>query len=58
MMMIARKTLVTLMAAGFAATALAGCNTVDGAGRDIQAAGSGVSHAATEAEEELEEAAE
>nr|WP_218161078.1 entericidin A/B family lipoprotein [Albimonas pacifica] len=45
------------MAAGFAAAALSACNTVDGAGRDIQAAGSGVSHAANEAEEELEEAA-
>ncbi|WP_339950877.1 entericidin A/B family lipoprotein [uncultured Albimonas sp.] len=56
--MIARKTLVALMAAGFVSTALAGCNTVEGAGRDIQAAGSGVSHVATESEEELEKATE
>ena len=56
--MIARKTLVALMAAGFASATLAACNTVDGAGRDIQAAGSGVSHAANETEEELEAATE
>ena len=53
-----KKTLTALMAAGFATLALAGCNTVDGAGQDVQAAGEGVSHAANEAEEELEAAAE
>lgn len=37
---------------------LSACNTIDGAGQDIQAAGSGVSHAANETEEELEKATE
>ena len=40
------KTVVTLLALCFA-FGLAGCNTVQGAGQDIQKAGSAVENAAT-----------
>lgn len=40
------KSLIALALLALAAIALAGCNTVEGAGKDIQAIGEGVSDAA------------
>ena len=42
-----------LIAAGFALIALAGCNTVKGAGQDVSAAGHEVQKSATEAQESM-----
>jgi entericidin B len=52
-----RSTLVRFVVlAGFAfasATGLAGCNTIEGAGEDVQAAGSAVSSTAKSTKEEI-----
>jgi predicted small secreted protein len=42
------KVVLTTLAALFAAVVLAGCHTVEGAGRDVEAAGSGVADTADE----------
>ena len=39
----------------FMGFALAACNTVEGAGRDVSAAGRGLENAAQETEEEIDE---
>lgn len=47
---------VTLAAAAFILTTsivLAGCNTVEGAGRDIEAAGDGISEGAREVRDDM-----
>jgi len=41
------------LAAMLAILGLAACNTVDGAGQDIEAAGDGISDAANEVEQDL-----
>ena len=41
--------------AGVLAIAAAGCNTVEGAGQDIEAAGRGVEHASQEVAEEIDD---
>jgi len=41
------KTIATLLALCFAVAALAGCNTIKGAGQDIQKAGSAIENSAT-----------
>jgi predicted small secreted protein len=41
-----KKTIATLLALSFIAALLAGCNTVRGAGQDIQKAGSAIEDAA------------
>lgn len=48
------KLLALAVALGLAA-GVAGCNTVEGAGRDIQGAGEAVEDASQEVEEEIEE---
>jgi predicted small secreted protein len=40
------KAIATLLALSFAALALTGCNTIRGAGEDIQKAGSAIENAA------------
>lgn len=37
-----RKLMLLLAVAGFSATALSGCNTVEGAGQDLESAGEAV----------------
>ena len=45
--------LLTIFTLGGTATLLSACNTTEGAGRDISAAGQGVSNAAQETKEEM-----
>ncbi|MGG7566389.1 entericidin A/B family lipoprotein [Rhodovulum sp. DZ06] len=50
-----RTALLRLAFVPFAFSVLAACNTVEGAGRDIQAGGKAVSNAAEEVEQEMQE---
>jgi predicted small secreted protein len=46
--------LVGLLAAGLLAPLTSGCNTVEGAGEDVQAAGGAVSDAAEDVKDEMD----
>ncbi|MBS7458201.1 entericidin A/B family lipoprotein [Coralloluteibacterium stylophorae] len=41
-----KKTILMLLLAGFAASFLSACNTVEGAGRDVQGAGEAIEDSA------------
>jgi entericidin B len=48
-----KKVLVVIVAALLAAFATAGCNTIAGMGKDIEAAGSAVDRAATDTKKKM-----